>query len=192
MASGHDQYAGGIPQHITVDDEMVRTVCLAGHRTSWPEIIISLLFLPSCVLIGLKTSQPWTFYIATPIILWRAGFLVAHESRRRRKRSLLHDSPIDCAEYAVAEAEDEIRLVNSSYWWYTLPLGLSLAVFLAHSAWLDSGSGVQPFAFIILVLAAWSFFYWIGQFTVRPRLDSRHAMLLVILRKVKECRSPQV
>ena len=154
------------------------------------EIGVALVLLPVWIIMGIKMSSPWTWWLGVPALLWIAGFMIIDRTRQRRNRSAPGDSLRRCVEGSLAEVEHQIWLLRNIAWWYLLPIFIALIAFAAQGAWQYRDDGlktVAQFAAVTAVLVAvFGFIYWLNQYAVRNQLEPRLEELQTLLRSLNE------
>ncbi len=154
------------------------------------EVFVALVMVPVWVVMGIKLSLPWSWYLAIPGLLWIAAFMVVDRKRQRRKQSAPGDSLRRSVESSLAQVEHQIWLLRNILWWYLLPLFVPMTIFVAQIAWRAPGSRVGAVAgfaamdsFFALVFG---FIYWLNQYAVRKQLEPRRKELQTLLSGLNE------
>jgi hypothetical protein len=166
--------------------EFRATVFLRDFR----EVAIALALIPVWFYMGAKLSSPWTWYLTVPALAWIAGFMLVYRMRHKHRPAKPDVPLVDCVERSLAEVSDQIWLLRNVLWWYLLPPGVSLLVFIVHVAalnskgWLDVLFHATPPAMV--VLATYAFIYWLNQYAVRSKLEPRRAELLTLLESLRD------
>src|SRR3954465_8677894 len=99
------------------------------------EVGISLLMVPLWVYLGIRQSSPWTWYLTVPALLWIAGYMLADRLRHKRQPEESGEPLRQHVASSLAQVEHQIWLLRNVFWWYLLPLALSLLAFLSQVAW---------------------------------------------------------
>src|SRR4051794_7765570 len=79
------------------------------------EIVTSLLMIPLWLYLGLKNSSPWTWYLAVPVLLWVAGFMLTDRMRHKRQPPEPGEPLRRHAKGSVAQVEHQIWLLRNVY-----------------------------------------------------------------------------
>jgi hypothetical protein len=154
------------------------------------EVGVALLLVPVWFYLGIKTKSPWSWYLAVPTLLWIAGFMIGDRVRQRRRQPGLGDTLRSSIERSLAQVEHQIWLLRNIFWWYLLPPGVALMIWLAHFAWQSRSDGLPAmasFAGVALMfgLVGW-LIYWLNQYAVRKDLEPRRKELQTLLRNLNE------
>lgn len=132
------------------------------------ETLAAVALAAGCVWLGIRQAMPWTWYLIVPGLLWVGAFLGAEKRRRGRIQPTPEDSLRTHLERSLVTVEREMQLLRTVAWWYLLPVGVPMAVFLAHLAWLSrSETGSAP-AVVVSVLLAMLAVGW-GLFAINQR-----------------------
>jgi len=144
---------------------------------------VSFVMIPIWIIMGIALHLPWSWYLTIPSLAWIGGFMTRELLRRRRNRSEVTESLRSHLDNSLAEVERQIRLLRGIFWWYLLPLALSLLAFLAHVAWLQvQALGWMPsmifFAITTgFVAVVFAIVYAMNQNAVRKELEPRRKEL---------------
>jgi hypothetical protein len=154
------------------------------------EVGTSLVLIPVWLVLGVKNSLPWTWYLAIPALLWIAGFMLV-DRRRHRPKPAEHSEPLRaCVERSLAEVEHQIRLLRNVFWWYLLPLALPMFAFFAQVSWKEPlGGWLSAVAFVVLcgiVSGVFALVYWLNLTAIRTQLEPRREELEKLLGSLKE------
>jgi hypothetical protein len=149
------------------------------------EVGVALVLVPVWIILGVKLSSLWTWYLMLPALFWIAGFMIVDRLRQRRRQSAPGDTLRSSIESSLAQVEHQIWLLRKIFWWYLLPPGIAAMIWIAHLAWRSRGSGLEvlgAYAVIALffVLVDW-FIYWLNQYAVRKQLEPRQKELQTLL-----------
>ena len=158
------------------------------------EVGVALVMVPVWMVMGIKMSLPWTWWLVIPALLWIAGFMMMDRKRQRRKQTPPGDDLRTSIESSLAQVEHQIWLLRNVFWWYLLPLFVPMTMFVAHIAWRSGSSKVGAlagFAVMDLIFAGifW-LIYWLNQFAVRKDLEPRRDELKALLRSLDESCAP--
>lgn len=146
---------------------------------------IAMVMIPLWFVLGIMTSQPWSWYLTVPALLWIAGFTIV-DRLRHPKDPTSGAALMDSVKGSLSEVEHQIWLLRNVFWWYLLPCTISILFYFAHTAWLTSGGNwliavgiATPFFAFLIVL--YGFIYYINQYAVRTQLEPRRQELLNLL-----------
>jgi hypothetical protein len=149
------------------------------------EVGISLLMVPLWIFLGIRQSSPWTWYLTVPALLWIAGYMLADRMRHKRQPAGTGEPLRQHVESSLAQVEHQIWLLRNVFWWYLLPLALSLLAFISQLAWqLRSGGWRTAFAVVgavALIALVFAGIYWLNQYAVRAALEPRRQELETLL-----------
>jgi hypothetical protein len=149
------------------------------------EVGVALWLLPFWFYKGFTSSQPWTWWLTVPAIIWVVGFFLVDRMRYPQTPSDPGEPLLKCVEKSLTQVEHQIWLLRNVFWWYLLPFTISLLAYFAHGALLSSKSwlgalGIATSAFVFLVVV-YSFIDYLNQRAVRLDLEPRRQELLALL-----------
>ncbi|MCA8989554.1 MAG: beta-lactamase family protein, partial [Planctomycetaceae bacterium] len=145
------------------------------------EIGIGLVMLPVWLVMGIRQSQPWTWYLTIPAILFVISFMLIDRWRHPQKPSEPGEPLLFYVRESLAQVEHQIWLLRNVFWWYLLPFSLSIMAYFIQTGW-QTASNLWGFlaqvgfsgAFLWLV-------YWgiwkLNQIAVRNQLEPRRQTL---------------
>jgi CubicO group peptidase (beta-lactamase class C family) len=166
------------------------------------EVGVGLLMLPLWFYLGVTFSEPWTWYLTVPAIIWCIGFFVVDRVRHPQRPSDPGEPLLKCVENSLSQVQHQIWLLRNVFWWYLLPFTVSILAFFGHVALLSAkyprtalGGGsflsVSALALLWTLAAAtplfaflWGMYYFldrINQRAVRLQLEPRRQELLALL-----------
>ena len=177
---------------VTVDADLLLKVVERGQRQframifyrDFREVGVALVMIPVWFYLGAKVSPPWTWYLTVPVLVWIAAFMLVYRLRHKRRPTESDEPLLQCVKLSLSEMDDQIWLLRNVFWWYLLPPGISISIFLAHFTWLlskdwlDALGHAAPF---VVVVAVYYFLYWLNQYAVRTQLEPRRQELLALL-----------
>ncbi|MGL4552135.1 MAG: hypothetical protein ACRC33_13220 [Gemmataceae bacterium] len=149
------------------------------------EVGVSLLIVPLWLYLGMNLSQPWTWYLAVPAVLWIAGFLLIDRVRHPQGQPDPSEPLVRAVEVSLAQVEHQIRLLRNVGWWYLLPLALPMLAYVGHVNWRLTGTAwmalltTVPMAAVVAVLLGGV--YWLNWAVVRDDLEPRRRELQELL-----------
>lgn len=148
------------------------------------EIGVGLVMIPIWLMLGIKLSLPWAWYLMIPALVWIPAFMLI-DRRRHSRISAPSESLYQCAENSLAEVEHQTWLLRNVHWWYLLPFAIPMLAFFVHLGWELRGGGwwmVVSVAGLILINGlAFTAIYRLNQHAVRATLDPRRQELQVLL-----------
>lgn len=154
------------------------------------EVGTSLVLIPVWLVLGIKQSLPWTWYLMIPTLLWIAVFMLIDRRRHRPKPSENSETLLACVERSLSEVEHQIRLLRNVFWWYLLPMILPMFAFFAQVSWDKFMSGwgaVFAFTFFCgCVSSVFAFVYRLNLTAVRTHLEPKREELQKLLGSLKE------
>ena len=94
-------------------------------------------------------------------------------------------------ESSLAQVEHQIWLLRNVFWWYLLPLALSMLAFFGQVAWQDAVGRLVDGSRRIAEWSPWSCIvfagvYWLNQNAVRSELEPRRQELEALLTSLKD------
>jgi hypothetical protein len=186
------------PQRLTLDAELVLNEVRRNERQfaamifcrDVREVGVALLMAPVWIVMGIKLSHHWTWYLTIPTLFWIAGFMIVDRMRQRRRQPGPGDTLRGSIESSLAQVEHQIWLLRNIFWWYLLPPFGAMMIWLAHLVWRSRDGGLEALTgfgavAVFFVLVAW-FIYWLNQYAVRKQLEPRRKELQTLLRSLNE------
>ncbi len=154
------------------------------------EVGVALLLVPVWIVMGIKMSSLWTWYLTIPTLLWIAGFMIVDRQRQRRRQPGPGDTLRSTIESSLAQVEHQIWLLRNIFWWYLLPPFAAMMVWPLHLAWQVRSQGLPAMAAfaamdLFFALVGW-FIYWLNQYAMRKQLEPRRKELQALLRSLNE------
>ena len=149
------------------------------------EVAVALLMIPLWFYLGARHSSPWTWYLTVPVLIWIAGFTLVYRLRHPQAPNKPDEPLLQCVRNSLAQVEDQIWLLRNVFWWYLLPPGISITAFFAHVTWLASDDWLEALGggsiLFGILLALYSFIYYLNQLAVRMHLEPRRRELSTLL-----------
>lgn len=186
--------------HVTIDADLLLKEVQRNQRSfrakifyrDFREVGISLLMLPLWLYLGVTYSQPWTWYLMVPALIWVIGFFLVDRMRHKQKCIGPGETLLESVNESLIQVEHQIWLLRNVFWWYLLPFTISMLAFFAHlswqvselvaKGWLDVVGVAGEFVFLVVVLSAGFYFIdYINQRAVRTELEPRRQELLALL-----------
>lgn len=183
---------------VTVDPELLRMKVQQAHQEframilmrDIREVVVALVMIPLWLYFGSVTSQPWTWYLTVPALLWIMGFIIIDRLRHKQRTGLPGDSLVESAAESMRQVEHQIWLLRNVFWWYLLPCTIGLLVYFTHVALLASQSWIGAIGATALptlfVIALYYFVYYLNQHAVRTQLEPRRRELIAILASLED------
>jgi len=142
----------------------------------------------------------WSLILLALLVLGIGAFMVVDRFSAKRKHPKFNGTLISCIESSLAEIKHQIWLLKNVLWWYLLPLGIGIAVFIIHIIWetLRTFSGkhsVYALVFLSTYLVCCTLFfwfiYWLNQRAVRKELLPRKVELEGLLDSLSLTENPE-
>lgn len=180
---------------VTVDADLLLKELQRNERAfratiffrDFREIVTALIMIPVWFYLGAKTSSPWTWYLTVPALLWIIGFFVVDRRRHPQKPSAPGEPLLATVKESLTHVEHQIWLLRNVFWWYLLPLTISIQTFFAHVAWRSANNwpeaiGALAFAtpMFFFLAALYGFIDHVNQLAVRSHLGPRRQELLAL------------
>jgi hypothetical protein len=158
------------------------------------EVGIAFVLVPVWAYMGIKLALPWTWYLTIPALIWVGGFMLVDRFRHNQRKGDASESLTRQVGTSLAQIEHQIWLLRNIFWWYLLPFGLSIAIFLSQLAvqlpgrpgiktWNVAVVTVQTALLAVIVFAV---VYWLNQRAVRRALIPRRQELRVLLASLSD------
>ena len=180
---------------VTIDANLLQNEVQRSQRNfrvvifwrDFREVGIALIMLPYWIYIGVTKSLPWTWYLTIPALVFVAGFILVDRKRHPKKPSDASEPLLESVKESLTQMEHQIWLLRNVFWWYLLPLTISILAFFAHCAWLSARDGnwlpamVSFMGQFAVLLVVYLIVYFINQRAVRVDLQPRRQELLALL-----------
>jgi hypothetical protein len=154
------------------------------------EVGLALILVPVWIYLGRKSSQPWTWYLTVPALLWVAGFMFVDRTYHKRRPPELGEPLRQRIEGSLAQVEHQIWLLRNVFWWYLLPLILSILAYVCQVTWQERSGGwliaLAMTLVVFLVVIVMTAVYWVNRKAVRSYLEPRRQELEVQLRSLSD------
>jgi len=140
----------------------------------------------------------WPLTVLAILVFYVGVFLLVDHILQRRKKPTLTGPLLECIEGSLNQVNHQIWLLKNVLWWYLLPPGVGIGIFVICCA-LDTirnavGNAVGKelvailgflFAYsVFCVLLFWGI-YWLNQRCVRKELQPRRQELETLLNNLK-------
>lgn len=152
------------------------------------EVATALIMIPVWFYLGAKSSLPWTWYLTVPALLWIVAFFLVDRRRHPQRLSAPGEPLLATVKESLSQVEHQIWLLRNVFWWYLLPLTISIEIFFAHVAWRSVHNGpeaIGAFAFatpsFFFLAAIYGFVDHVNQRAVCLNLGPRRRELLALL-----------
>ena len=182
---------------VRIDTELLAQAVQKSHRgfqstingRDIREVGVALLLLIYWVYKGLTKTMPWTWWLAVPALVWIAGFILVDRKRHPQRPSEPGEPLSFYAKEALTQVEHQIWLLRNVFWWYLLPLGISMMAFFIQTSWTRSDSWWD----FLLAVASSSLFvfviygaiHWMNQYAVQKDLEPRRQDLLKLVKSIE-------
>lgn len=154
------------------------------------EIGLALVLAPLMIHLGVKGSQPWTYDLTPPVLLWIAGYMLVDRARHRRRPPEPGEPLRRHLESSLAGVEHQIRLLRGVHRWALLPLAVAMLAFFGQAAWRERGGGWWAVLAVsmatIPLMALFVGVYWLNLYAVRTVLEPRRRELSALLMTLKD------
>lgn len=193
-----DQYQQAWQAHssqarVTVDVDLLLKEVRRNQRAframifcrDFREVVVALVLIPVWFYLGARTSSPWTWYLTVPALIWIIGFFLVDRMRHRQTRSEPGEPLLASVKESLAQVEHQIWLLRNVFWWYLLPLTISIQTFFAHVAlssakiWFVALVLATPL--FVFVAALYSLIDYLNQLAIRSQLGPRRQELIALL-----------
>ncbi len=157
------------------------------------EVAVSIIMFVYFAYVGL-TEKLWPMFLLALSCLWIASFMLTDRRIHKRKQPKMTEILVDCAKTSLYQVNHQIWLLKNVLWWYLLPPGIGIAIFMGYIAFAEvSRDGIRGsigwLSFISGYLISCFFFfwgvYWLNQRAVRKELLPRKQELEQILKSFK-------
>jgi len=157
------------------------------------EVTIAIILFLFFTYVGYK-SNAWPAFLLALVSLGVAGFFVVDRLIQKRKQPKAAEILTDCIQTSLYQINHQIWLLKNVLWWYLLPPGVGIAIFMGYIAFVEvSRDGISEsigwLSFISGYLIFCFFFfwgvYWLNQRAVRKELLPRKEELEQILKSLK-------
>jgi hypothetical protein len=152
------------------------------------EVATALIMIPVWFYLGAKSSLPWTWYLTVPALLWIIAFFLIDRRRHPQTPSAPSEPLLATVKTSLSQVEHQIWLLRNVFWWYLLPLTISIQTFFAHVAlrsahnWPEAIGALAFATLMFLFLAAiYGFIEHVNQRAIRLHLGPRRQELLALL-----------
>lgn len=146
---------------------------------------VSLVLIPFWFAVGSAMSLPWTWYLTVPALIWVAGFILVDRKRHPQCPSESGEPLLFYVKESLTQVEHQIWLLRNVFWWYLLPLCISIMAFFLDVSWQSSGvwwEFVLTAGFLgLFLLVIYGGTYRLNQRAVRKQLEPRRQDLLKLI-----------
>jgi len=157
------------------------------------EVAVSIIMFIYFAYVGL-TEKLWPMFLLALSCLWIASFMLTDRRIQKRRQPQVTEILTDCIKTSLYQVNHQIWLLKNVLWWYLLPLGVGIVIFMGYIAlakvsrdgisesigWLLFISGYLIFCFFFF----WGV-YWLNQRAVRKELLPRKQELEQIFKSLK-------
>ncbi len=125
---------------------------------------------------GLESNH-WPLLLLAVLVGFVAVFMIVDRIIQKRRRPQFAESLLSCIENSLAQVSHQIWLLKNVLWWYLLPPGIGIGIFIAYVAWKIRNTGGMPLVFVLAYALFCIFLYWgiylLNQWAVRKHLIPR-------------------
>jgi len=130
-------------------------------------------------------DHEWPYFLMALACLGVGVFMLVDRWLQRRKKPATSDPLRACIEASLIQVNHQIWLLRNVLWWYLLPLGVGIGIFIGFIAWQLRSAGAVVFVWVgryalICALLYWGI-YWLNQRTVQKGLKPRRRELEALL-----------
>jgi len=138
---------------------------------------------------GLK-GNVWELLLLALLVAWVGVFMIVDRIVQKRKRPKFTESLIGCIKSSLAQVVHQIWLLKNVLWWYLLPPGIGLGIFIGSAALsiIRDFSGKYSkigllfiFGYAVFCILLYWGIYHLNQWAVRKKLNPRKAELEQLL-----------
>ena len=145
---------------------------------------------PLWIYLGVKQHLSWTWYLVVPAVLWIAGYMLVDRMRHNRRPPQLSDPLRERVKSSLAQVDHQIWLLRNVFWWYLLPLAVSVLAFFVPMAWHGRsggwGAALGPLGMVVFAGIVFGGIYWLNQFAIRAELEPRRRELETLLMSLQD------
>ena len=147
------------------------------------EIGISVILIPAWIWLGMRTDQPWTWYLTLGGILWTALYQiwVRQKQKRLAERVPPNATFIESLQEDRRQVQHQIDHLRGVAWWYLLPYGIPLSIYFLHVSWNLADTWIEILTgaggSILFVVVLYAVIYWINQKAVQVQLQPQRETL---------------
>ena len=95
------------------------------------EIGVAILLAAFFLYDGIKNNL-WPMCLLSVLCLWVGVFMAADRILQKRKQPKLSDTLLNCIKNSLVQINHQIWLLKNVLWWYLLPPGAGIAIFLCY------------------------------------------------------------
>ncbi len=156
------------------------------------EVGVSIIMFFFFIYIGL-TEKIWPMFLLALSCLWLASFMITDRLMQKTREPKFAKILTDCIQTSLYQVNHQIWLLKNVIWWYLLPPGVGIAVFMIYMVFEISKIGVSRsigwISFLLGYLIFCFFLDWgiylLNQRAVRKELFPRKEELEEILKSLK-------
>ena len=154
--------------------------------------------IPVWIVLGTILPLLWTWYLTVPVLIWDIGFILVDRVRHKRCGTDHGLQLLTSVSASLSQVNHQTCLLKNIFWWYQLPLTISISLFFIHVIWRclviappPSWSefmllgGVALLLLTILILLS-KFVYDLNQTAVQTTLEPRQQELQALLSSLTE------
>ena len=111
------------------------------------EVGVALVLVPVWIILGVRGSLPWTWYLMVPALLYVGGYMLVGRRRQGRLAPGPGEPLRPLVAGSLAQVEHQIWLLRHILRWYLLPIALPALAFVGRSSGgsrSGRGAGCRP------------------------------------------------
>lgn len=162
------------------------------------EVGVAFLGTVVCLYFGMRHNI-WPLTVLAILVFYVGVFLLVDHILQRRKKPTPTGPLLECIEGSLNQVNHQIWLLKNVLWWYLLPPGVGIGIFIIYCAWGTIWNIVRWNIFgkevvailgfllgysVFCVLLYWGI-YWLNQRCVRKELQPRRQELEALLHNLK-------
>ena len=161
--------------------QFVRTIFWRDVREIGAAVIVAPFFVVSAFKSGL-----WLLVAPAVASAGVALFMLRDRWIQRKQPTARADSLRDCVEASLRQVRHQAWLLRNVFWWYLLPLGLSVELVFGWAVWKGIKSGNRPMILewigcSLACAVLYYLLYLLNQWVVRKMLEPRRQELQDLL-----------
>ncbi|MFO1042245.1 MAG: hypothetical protein U0941_10695 [Planctomycetaceae bacterium] len=184
--------------HVKIDTDHLHDEVQSAQRgflnmifwRDFREVAVGIIMLPTFVLLGRSTFQPWAWYLTIPSTVFVIGFILIDRMRHPQSPCEPSEPLLQSLQVALAQVEHQIWLLRNVFWWYLLPFSIAIMAYFIQVSWKKSDNflaGILVLTFpSAFLLALYRGVYLLNQLAVRKQLEPRRGELMDLLARLHD------
>ena len=131
--------------------------------------------------LGIENIQ-WPLVLLGVLAAFVGIFMVVDRIIQKKKMPQYRDSLTNCINTSLVQVEHQIWLLRNVFWWYLLPIGGGIAIFIGYHTWAIRNMPELGMRFLAGYAVSCVFFCWgvyaLNQWAVRKYLVPRRQELM--------------